>query len=308
MEITHVIRGDDHISNTPRQILIYEALGYDLPKFAHLPMILGPDGSRLSKRHGATSVEEFRSQGYLPEALINYLALLGWNPGDEQEIFSVEELIEAFSLERVNKSAAKFSFEKLLWLNGHYLRILDKYQLLERSRSIIEKKFNEPKLFLDNPALGENPADWTRDILYTCSASTATLDRLADEFYYKFFEEERFHPEDPKLDRVLQSEQSRKSLKYLYDGIKSETSITADRFCEITDEIKKRYGLKTKDIFLPTRAILTRSLSGPELDTSVELIERRKKIFPDRKNLKEKLESYLEETENLLANKPYDEA
>lgn len=120
MDITHVIRGDDHLNNTPRQIQIYKALDYPLPKFAHLSMILGPDKSRLSKRHGATSVTEYHEQGYLPEALINYLARLGWSHGD-QEIFSGEELVEKFSLDNITSSPAVFNPEKLLWLNSHYI-------------------------------------------------------------------------------------------------------------------------------------------------------------------------------------------
>jgi len=119
--ITHVIRGDDHLSNTPKQIHIYQALGLPVPVFGHLPMILGPDGKRLSKRHGATAVGEYARDGILPEAMVNFLALLGWNPGDEREVMSADELVEAFSMERVQKKSAVFDTEKLTWLNGQYL-------------------------------------------------------------------------------------------------------------------------------------------------------------------------------------------
>lgn len=122
MKITHVIRGEDHISNTPKQILLYKALGLPIPKFAHLPLILGPDRTKLSKRHGATSIREYRNQGYLPESLINFMALLGWNPGNDREIFSLKDLIKEFSLEKVQKSGAVFNIEKLNWLNGYYIR------------------------------------------------------------------------------------------------------------------------------------------------------------------------------------------
>jgi glutamyl-tRNA synthetase len=120
MAITHVIRGDDHINNTPRQINILNALGADLPKYAHLPMILGSDGARLSKRHGAVSVMQFRDEGYLPEALLNYLVRLGWSHGD-QEIFSIDEMVEFFDLDAVNASPSAFNMDKLLWLNHHYI-------------------------------------------------------------------------------------------------------------------------------------------------------------------------------------------
>ena len=121
MEITHVIRGDDHLSNTPKQILIYRALGAELPVFAHVPMILGPDGKRLSKRHGASSVEAYREEGILPEALVNFLALLGWSPGDDRELLELPELVEAFTLDRILKKAGVFDPQKLAWLNGKYL-------------------------------------------------------------------------------------------------------------------------------------------------------------------------------------------
>ncbi|MGH7477708.1 MAG: glutamate--tRNA ligase, partial [Longimicrobiales bacterium] len=121
MRITHVIRGDDHLSNTPKQILLYHALSAPQPQFAHLPMILGPDGKRLSKRHGATAIGEYRERGFLPEAMVNFLALLGWSPGTDEEVFTVNELIERFSLEQINKKSAIFDPQKLLWLNGQHL-------------------------------------------------------------------------------------------------------------------------------------------------------------------------------------------
>jgi glutamyl/glutaminyl-tRNA synthetase len=133
MEVTHVIRGEDHISNTPRQILLYEALGFTAPAFAHLSLVLGPDHSPLSKRHGATSVAEFREKGYLPEALVNYLALLGWSPraGDNDELMAASELARRFSLDRVGHSASVFDEEKLAWVNRHYLKTIDPIRLAE---------------------------------------------------------------------------------------------------------------------------------------------------------------------------------
>jgi glutamyl-tRNA synthetase len=131
MAITHVLRGDDHLSNTPRQILLYRALGAEVPTFGHLPMILGPDGRRLSKRHGATAVGEYREAGILPEALANFLALLGWSPGDDREIMERAELVEAFSLERILKKSSVFDPEKLEWMNGQYMARMDESRLLE---------------------------------------------------------------------------------------------------------------------------------------------------------------------------------
>jgi glutamyl-tRNA synthetase len=130
MRITHVIRGDDHIPNTPKQILLYQALGAAVPTFGHLPMILGPDGKKLSKRHGATAVGDYAQLGVLPEALFNFLALLGWNPGDEREVMEKDELVQAFSLERINKKSAIFDKEKLFWMNGRYMEKKDAAELL----------------------------------------------------------------------------------------------------------------------------------------------------------------------------------
>lgn len=131
MNISYVIRGEDHISNTPKQILIQQALAIPRPKYAHLPLILGPDKSKLSKRHGAVSVNDYRQMGYLPQALVNFIALLGWNPGTNQEIFSLKELIKEFNLDKVGKSGAVFNIEKLDWLNGHYIRQLSLDELTE---------------------------------------------------------------------------------------------------------------------------------------------------------------------------------
>ena len=142
MGITHIIRGDDHISNTPKQIALYNAFGFKMPEFAHIPMILGEDGSRLSKRHGATSVTEYRDKGYLPHALVNFLALLGWSPGNDQEIISIQEMIEKFTLKRVNKTSAQFNNTKLDWMNGQYIK-----------NTPIEHLTTEVKVFLKRPVL-----------------------------------------------------------------------------------------------------------------------------------------------------------
>ena len=124
MRISHVLRAEEHLSNTPKQVLLYEACGFAVPKFGHMPMILAPDRSKLSKRHGATSVEEFREQGYLPEAIVNYLTLLGWAPGNEEEIFSLQDTVAQFELEKMSKKAAVYDTKKLTWMNGQYLSAL----------------------------------------------------------------------------------------------------------------------------------------------------------------------------------------
>ncbi len=153
MEMTHIIRGDDHIANTPKQIMIYEALGLKPPKFVHIPMIHGEDGSRMSKRHGATAISEYRKQGYLPEAVVNYLALLGWNPGNDKETFSLKTLVKEFSLKRVNKTAAIFDTIRLNWVNGQYVKEMDIDKLVEmivpllKAQGYIEDSYDKKWLF-----------------------------------------------------------------------------------------------------------------------------------------------------------------
>ncbi|MFH0965657.1 MAG: glutamate--tRNA ligase [Planctomycetota bacterium] len=142
MGITHVIRGDDHISNTPRQLLLYDALGWEPPKFAHVPMILGADGERLSKRHGATGVDEYRRMGFLSEALVNFLALLGWSPGDDREVLGRDELVHAFDLGRVRATASRFDLEKLEWLNAQHLKMLDEEGLAREVAARLRENFS----------------------------------------------------------------------------------------------------------------------------------------------------------------------
>lgn len=147
MKISHVIRGEDHISNTPKQILIYKALGLPIPKFAHLPLILGSDKSKLSKRHGAVSIGEYQEQGYLPEAMINFMALLGWNPGTDKELFSLKELIKEFSLDKVQKGGAVFNVDKLDWFNSYYIKKMPIGELTNLCLSYLPKSgFSKEKL------------------------------------------------------------------------------------------------------------------------------------------------------------------
>ncbi len=152
MKITHIIRGEDHLSNTPKQLLVYNALGIDPPAFTHLPMILGSDGRKLSKRHGSVSIGSYREEGFLPGAITNYIALLGWAYDEKSTIFSTEELIEKFSLESINKKGARFDYKKLLWMNGNYIREIDDAKLKEMLTGSILKHMDlmDPSAFLKN--------------------------------------------------------------------------------------------------------------------------------------------------------------
>ena len=174
MGITHVIRGDDHLSNTPKQIMLYEALGWDVPAFAHVPMILGSDGKRLSKRHGATAVGQYREEGILPHAMVNFLALLGWSPGDDTEVMELDELVERFSLDRINKKSAVFDTEKLEWLNGQHL-----------SRASAESLAPEvvDRLVVEGLASPEELARrraWLHDLIDLLKTRARTVEDIAD--------------------------------------------------------------------------------------------------------------------------------
>ncbi len=188
MKITHVIRGADHISNTFKQQLAYEALGFETPKFAHLPLILGPDRTRLSKRHGATSVTAYREQGILPEAMVNFLALLGWTPPEQKEILPVEEMVQAFSLEAVSKSNAVFDTEKLAWMNSQILRSLPMEELLPR----VEKELRAHELW---HADYEGPRrDWLRRTVELLQPRMRTLEDVSGISRAYFSDEVDYDP------------------------------------------------------------------------------------------------------------------
>jgi glutamyl-tRNA synthetase len=179
MQISHVLRGDDHISNTPKQILLYRALGFDEPIFGHVPLINGQDGKRLSKRHGAIAVGEYRNRGILPAAMVNFLALLGWSPGTDQEVFTRDELIERFTLEGVNKKSAIFDTTKLLWLNGQYIVRLSAAELFERVQPFLSERGVVPALLaVPEPAWLE-----LLDVLKVRARSIDELAVLAEPFF-----------------------------------------------------------------------------------------------------------------------------
>jgi glutamyl/glutaminyl-tRNA synthetase len=175
MAITHVVRGDDHISNTPKQVLLYQAFGTTPPEFAHVPLILGPDKKRLSKRHGATSVTEYQRAGYLPEAMVNFLALLGWSPGGDREVLTRDELIQLFTLEGISGGNAVFNPEKLDWFNQQHIARLPPLELLSR----IKSRLIDAGLWRDTLETAEAP--WVEQVLRLLAGRVKNLDQLVDE-------------------------------------------------------------------------------------------------------------------------------
>ena len=254
MDITHVIRGDDHVNNTPRQIHIFNALGKPLPHFAHVPMILGADGERLSKRHGAVSVTQYRDEGYLPEALVNYLARLGWSHGDD-EVFSKDELIEWFDLGHVSRSAAQFNPEKLAWLNQQYLKGTDDARLARLVEPELRKRGAQPA--------GGPPIE---KVVALLKERANTLPQLADEAML-------FYALDVKAAPAEIEPNALKGLRML----KARLLTVAWERAAISEAIKeavKSNGLKMPQLAMPLRQIVTGRAQTPSIDAVLELLGR----------------------------------
>jgi glutamyl-tRNA synthetase/nondiscriminating glutamyl-tRNA synthetase len=265
MKITHVIRGDDHISNTPRQVAIYQAFGWSLPQFAHLSTILGSDRERLSKRHGATSVASFREMGILPQALANYLALLGWGAeGGTREEFTREELITEFKLERVTPSPAVFDWDKLHWLNRQAI----KHSPLPELRALAGPYF--AKLYWLPESASEAVLEWFDRVLTLFLPAVDQLQQLPEKAAVVW------HLTDvtQEDEAILHSEAGRKVAQEFRAKVRAEAgAMTPERFKELMNEVKAETGVKGKDLFHPVRIILTGAHSGPEFDKLIPLFE-----------------------------------
>jgi glutamyl-tRNA synthetase len=257
MQITHVLRGDDHVNNTPRQINILRAIGAPLPHYGHLPMILGPDGQKLSKRHGAVSVMNYPDQGYLPEAMLNYLARLGWSHGDD-EIFSMAQFCEWFNVDHLTKSAAQFNFDKLAWLNNHYIKLADNERLAGLARARMAGQGAE---FDGAPDLAA--------ALGLMKERANTVNELADSamLFYR----------TPQPDPALVAQ-------HLTDAVKPALAQFAER-CATVDwsrealgamikEVLAAHGLKMPQIAMPLRLALTGQLQTPAIDAVIALFGR----------------------------------
>jgi nondiscriminating glutamyl-tRNA synthetase len=273
MEVTHVIRGEDHISNTPRQVLLYQALGFTPPTFAHLSLVMGPDHTPLSKRHGATSVAEFRQRGYLPEALVNYLALIGWSPGNDEELLPIEELARRFALEDVGHSAGVFDVEKLAWINRHYMKAAAPARLAAEAsryfagRGYLRRRTDEAMEFL---------SAW---LLPMAVGSVDRLEEIPERLRFVF----EFNPvsamERAEVAEVLHEPGAREVLAALPGAIEGPL-LDRDAFRAMATRVKERTGQKGKALFHPIRIALTGEGGGPELDLAVPAIDRGAALHP----------------------------
>ncbi len=267
MEITHVIRGEDHISNTPRQVLLYQALGFTPPEFAHLSLVMGPDHTPLSKRHGATSVAEFRERGYLPEALLNYLALIGWSPGGGQELLPLEELSRRFALEDVGHSAGIFDQEKLGWMNRHYMKDASPARLAAET----------VRYFFRRGYLRQRTADAMEYLMSVLPMAVGSVDRLEEiperlKFLFEFDPAASLARED--VDGILHETGARDVIAALPQELAAAGRLDRDAFRAAATRVRQRTGQKGKALFHPIRIALTGEAGGPELDLAVPAIDR----------------------------------
>lgn len=288
MHVTHVIRGDDHLSNTPKQVAIYEAFGWPVPEFAHLSTILGADRERLSKRHGATSIASFRQMGYLPEALVNYLALLGWGAEDgKTETFTLEELTQSFTLERVTPSPAIFDFDKLNWLNRHWIKLAAPERIVELSWQYF------PQL----PSQDSCPTavkSWFGKLVALLAPSVDHLDQLPQRAAMVFGVDVAATRADAENAAVLAAPSADRVLSELVARVSAhEAAVTPELFKAWMNEVKAAAGVKGKDLFHPVRIALTGAHAGPEFDKLIPLIEEGAALGLGMERVRARLEKFL---------------
>src|SRR4051812_16393343 len=273
MEITHVIRGEDHISNTPRQVLLYQALGFTPPEFAHLSLVMGPDHTPLSKRHGATSVAEFRERGYLPEALTNYLALIGWSPGGGQELLPIEELARRFALEDVGHSAGVFDPEKLAWMNRHYMKVAAPSRMAAESL-----RFFQARGFVGRNT--DAAMAYIESLLPMAVGSVDRLEEIPDRLAFLFTYDARDAVQRADVAEVLHEPGARQVIAALPEALDGPL-LDRDAFRAAAARVREKTGQKGKALFHPIRVALTGEGGGPELDLAVPAMDRGSLLPPD---------------------------
>lgn len=264
MQVTHVIRGDDHTNNTPRQINIFNALGAPTPIFAHVPLILGSDGQRLSKRHGAVSVLEYRDMGILPEALLNYLVRLGWSHGD-QEIFDLDEMIDLFDIADINKAPASFDLDKLLWVNQHYLKIADSVRI-----------GNELAKRLHKRGIGLNHGPKITEVVDVMRERASTLEEMADKVLYLYTE---FDEYDSAAASKHLTADAAVLLESLIEELETLETWEAAHINQVLQSVVKSAGVKFPNLALPLRVAISGDAATPSIDITVKLVGRERTLL-----------------------------
>lgn len=266
MEITHVIRAEEHLSNTPRQILIYDALGLNKPEFAHVSLILGHDRTKMSKRHGSTWVEQYRDMGYLPEAIVNFLALLGWSPEAEEEFFTIDELISKFSLDRVSKNPAVFDNDKLNWMNSQYIKSAP----VERITDLAIPYLRSAGLIGEN--LDQEGYEWVRKIVNSVKEGLQYISQIVEKVGI-FFNDE-VAPENDETLEVLKGQQVPQLMEVFVKKVNEAQAIDDEFGKGIFKIIQKETGIKGKNLFMPIRVMLTGQMHGPEIFEIIPILGR----------------------------------
>lgn len=267
MKITHVIRGEEHLSNTPRQVLLYEALGFPVPKFAHVSLILNPDHKKMSKRDESIIqfIEQYKELGYLPEALVNFLALLGWSPGGEEEIFSLEELIEKFSLDRVSKAPAVFDTGKLEWMNNQYMKKQELSRVVEVALPHLIKAGRLPE------NMTEEQKKWTVSLIELHKEKMSYGAQIV-ELTELFFKEKIEYNEEAK--EILAGEKAPEVLSHFVEELTQIETFDAESIKEAMKRTQKATGQKGKNLFMPIRVAATGQMHGPDLPYTLYLLGR----------------------------------
>lgn len=261
MEISHVIRGDDHISNTPKQLVVYKALELKHPEFAHIPLILGKDRSRMSKRHGAASIREYRQQGFLPQALVNFITLLGWAPGEDREIMALEDIKKEFSLKDIRSANAVFDIDKLTWMNGQYIKEMSCEEFLDlllpglKNRGWVKEPINR---------------EWLLKVASLFRERARTLPDFFDQSEYIFVEEIKF--DQKAVDKRLKKPKAPKVLEGITEKFSQLEDFNAKTAEEVCRELAQQMDVKAADIIHPVRVAVSGRMAGPGLFELLEVL------------------------------------
>lgn len=259
MGISHIIRGEEWLPSTPKHFMLYEYFGWEPPQMAHLPLLLNPDRSKLSKRSGHVAVEDYKSMGILPEALVNFVALLGWNPGDDRELFTMDELIGEFSIDRINKAGAVFDIEKLKWMNGVYIKNCP----LDRLAGLVKPYLTEAGYDISDTGKLEKVVDLIR------TRMTVLPDAVE---HAAFAYSTDVTPADDEARELISLESSKKLFQALVERLAGNTAITGEEFKVKVQEVGNELGLKGKLLFMPVRVALTGKTKGPDLPLLVDVL------------------------------------
>lgn len=264
MKITHIVRGEEWLPSTPKHIYLYEAFGWDKPVYVHLPTVLNKERKKLSKRHGDVSVDDFKEKGYLPEGLVNYLALVGWSPEDNEEIISMDDLVEKFSFERVSKTGGIFDKDKLNWVNGHYIRDFD----LGKITDLAIPYLVDANLIDENFA--KNNREWVETLVDMVKESLSHISEVVEKVEFMFNNE--IEMENEEAEEMLKGEGTKSILEAMKEILNTVDQVDEELSANMMKQIQKATGIKGKNLFMPTRVALTGSLHGPEFTKVLYLL------------------------------------